>query len=392
MNDTEEMAWNAPGSNSPNSSGSGGNKPSGGEDNPWARRGHGGGGGGFRGGGRGPEEWLNDLRNRFKGPFFAGPAGIIGLIVGLWLLSGFYTVDDAERAVVMTFGSSSGSQGPGLHWHFPYPLQHVTKVNVGGIRNIADRAVMLTQDENLVDLEIAAQYKVGSAEDFLFRVRDPELTLAQALKGAVREVTGQEKMDFILTEGREEIETRIHEILQATLDSYQSGLTVTEVNLKDAQPPEAVQNAFADAIRAREDKQRLQNEAEAYANDILPKARGAAARKSSEAEAYREKVVAEAEGQAQRFDQLLAEYSKAPQVTRKRLYLDAMQTVLSNSSKVVVDGDSGNMTVLPLEQLLKRGSVPPMAPSMEMTPSAHAATTPAAPTTDGARSRSRTRE
>lgn len=361
MNNREEMAWNAPGSGKDNSGG-GPRREDG--PNPWARRPAGGGGGN----GGGFDDLLKQMRDRFGGRF-TGPPFLIAAAVVLWLLSGFYTVDNAEQAVVTTFGKYTSTTRAGLHWRVPFPVQRVHKVKMDLIRNISDRAVMLTQDENIVDLEIAVQYKVNSAYFFVFRVRDPELTLAQALKSAVREVVGKEKMDVILTTGREEIETRTRDLLQTAMDDYESGLQVTEVNLKDAQPPEPVQNAFADAIRAREDEQRLKNEAEAYRNDILPKASGNAARQIAEAEAHREQVVAEAEGQASRFSLLLAEYEKAPQVTRKRLYLDAMQSVLSRTGKIVVDGKSGNqMLYLPLDQLLKaqgegQGQPPLAAPS-----------------------------
>ncbi|MGH8530890.1 MAG: FtsH protease activity modulator HflK [Nevskiales bacterium] len=361
MNESEEMAWNAPG---------GGDKQAPkGNGNPWARRREPSGGGGpdF-------EDFWGKLRGRFgggsNGQKFTGAGLLAAAAVVLWLFSGVYQVDDAERAVVLTFGKYSSTTGPGLHWRMPYPLQRLVKVNTGRIRNTTDRSLMLTQDENIVDVEIAAQYKVSNAEDFVFRVFEPEITLAQALKSAVREVVGKEKMDFLLTAGRVEIESRTQELLQSILDSYRTGITVTEVNLKDAQPPDPVQDAFSDVTSAQQDQTRLQNEAEAYANDILPRASGAAARETAEAEGYRERVVAEAEGKAARFSLLLAEYEQAPQVTRKRLYLDAMQTVLSNTGKILVDGDAGNqMLYLPLEQLLKRpadstpsGSTPQSAP------------------------------
>ncbi len=276
------------------------------------------------------DEVWKQFRQRFgRGGSTGGPAGsgmggkgvllIIMAATAIWGFSGFYTVDDAERAVVLQFGKYHATEGPGLHWRIPSPVQSVEVVNVDAIRNVTERAQMLTQDENIVDLEIAVQYKVSSPEDFLFKLRGPETTLHQALRSAVRETVGKEKMDFILTEGREQIEFRTRDILQEALDSYASGLVVTEVNMKDAQPPEAVQDAFADAIRAREDSQRLQNEAQAYSNDILPKARGNAARQVAEANAYRERVVAQAEGEAARFDLLRSEYERAPQVTRKRL-------------------------------------------------------------------------
>lgn len=341
------MAWNEPGK---------------GQD-PW---------GGGPNKGDGPPD-LDEVWKQFRQRFGGGRTGnggaggsgmggrgvvlIVLAALTIWGFSGFYTVDDAERAVILQFGKYHSTQGAGLHWHIPTPVQKAEIVNVDGIRNETERAQMLTQDENIVDLEIAVQYKVSSPEDYLFKLRQPEETLHDALRSAVRETVGKENMDFILTEGRDQIELRTRDILQEALDSYSSGLMVTEVNLKDAQPPEAVQDAFADAIRAREDEERLQNEAQAYANDILPKARGSAARQVAEANAYRERVVAEAEGEAVRFSLLREEYEQAPEVTRKRLYLDAMQSVLGNTSKIVVDSEAGNqMLYLPLDQLIKRQS------------------------------------
>lgn len=339
------MAWNEPGK---------------GQD-PW--------GGGGRPPGDGPpdlDEIWRKFRERFggkggggggSGGSNLGSSGIILILLAalaVWLFSGFYTVDDAERAVVLQFGKYRSTEGPGLHWHVPRPIQKVEVVNIDAIRNVSDRSTMLTQDENIVDVDIGVQYKIGSAEDFLFNMREPETALHQALRSAVREVVGKAKMDFILTEGRSEVEARTREIVQQTVDTYASGLIVTAVNLKDAQPPEPVQDAFADAIRAREDKQRLINEAQAYANDVLPNARGNAARQIADAEAYRERVIARSEGEAERFNLLREEYEQAPQVTRKRLYLETMETVLANSSKVIVDDEAGNqMLYLPLDQLIK---------------------------------------
>lgn len=336
------MAWNEPGK---------------GQD-PW----------GNRPSGEGPPD-LDEVWRKFRERFGGGNAGgsgggglgssgivlILLAAVTVWLFSGFYTVDDAERGVVLQFGRYHSTTGPGLRWHVPYPIQMREIVNVDQIRNISDRALMLTQDENIVDVAIAAQYKISSAEDFLFKLRDPDDTLRQALRSAVREVVGKEGMDFLLTAGRDEVETRTRDLLQEMLDSYKSGLKVTEINLQDAQPPEPVQDAFADAIRAREDEERAKNEAEAYANDILPKARGGAAREIAEATAYRERVVAQAEGEATRFSLLRAEYEKAPEVTRKRLYLDTMESVMGNTSKILVDTEGSNqMLYVPLDQIIKR--------------------------------------
>jgi membrane protease subunit HflK len=236
----------------------------------------------------------------------------------------------------------------------PWPIERIEPVNLTQVRQVNDRQSMLTKDENIVDVELTVQYRVSSVEEFLFNVDDPDTTLKQATKSAVRETVGRSEMDFILTEGRQAIADKTKQLLQERLDEYKAGLVVTEVNLQQAQPPEAVQAAFADAIKAREDQQRLKNEAEAYANDRLPKARGAAARQVAEATAYRDQVVARAEGDASRFTALVAEYRKAPQVTRDRMYLDSMTDVMGGSSKILIDVDKGNpMLYLPLDQLLK---------------------------------------
>ena len=344
------MAWNEPGPNR----------------DPWNQ----GPGGGKRGGDGPPDldELLRRLKARLgggKGPRPASgggsggvPKGLISIvaaiIVALWAFSGFYVVDEQERGVVMRFGAYSRTSEPGWAWHAPWPMEQVEIVNVTQVRQVNDRATMLTKDENIVDVELTVQYRVSSAVEYLFSVDDPDMTLRQATKSAVRETVGRSEMDFILTEGRQAIADRTKQLLQDRLDAYKCGLIVTEVNLQQAQPPEAVQSAFADAIKAREDQQRLKNEAEAYANDRLPRARGAAARQLEEAQAYRDQVIARAEGDAARFTQLVAEYRKAPKVTRSRLYLDTMSAVLSGSSKVLIDVKQGNpMFYLPLDQLLK---------------------------------------
>ncbi|MEC9362998.1 MAG: FtsH protease activity modulator HflK [Pseudomonadota bacterium] len=287
------------------------------------------------------------------------PGGLIGLVVValvlLWAASGFYVVDEQEQAVVLRFGQHIATTDAGLHWRMPWPIEAEEIVNVTGVRATRDRATMLTQDENIVDLELTVQYRVSDVNAFVFNVADPDLTIRQVTKSSVREVVGQSRMDFILTEGREEIADRTKLLLQERMEEYGTGLFVTEVNLQQAQPPEPVQAAFADAIPAREDPQRLKNEAEAYANDRLPRARGAAARQVEEANAYREQVVAKAQGDASRFTQLLAEYREAPKVTRERLYLDAMGEVYGNNNKILIDVDKGSpLLYLPLDQLMRR--------------------------------------
>lgn len=314
---------------------------------------------------------LDEMLKRFKARFGrkntnggkpAGgsmlPNGMLGLLLAaiglLWVASGFYVVDEQERGIVLRFGQYVGTTEPGLRWRLPWPVEKEEIVNVTGVRSVKDKAVMLTKDENIVDVELSVQYRVSSAEDYLFNLEDPDMTLRQATKSAVREVVGQSTMDFILTDGRQEVGERTKRLLQDRLNDYKSGLIINEVNMQQAQPPESVQAAFADAIKAREDQQRLKNEAEAYANDRLPKARGAAARQMAEATAYRDQVIAKAQGDASRFEQLATEYRKSPKVMRERLYLDSMNSVLSNTSKVLVDVDKGgSMLYLPLDQIMK---------------------------------------
>ncbi|MDP9142442.1 MAG: FtsH protease activity modulator HflK [Pseudomonadota bacterium] len=350
------------------------------------------------------DEVLKRLKSRFgggrknpgdgsktSGPLPGGLIGLVVLALGLlWVGSGFYVVDEQERAVVLRFGQYVGTTDPGLRWRVPWPVDTHEIVNVTGIRATRDRATMLTQDENIVDLELTVQYRVSEIKDYVFNVSDPELTMRQATKSSVREIVGQSKMDFILTDGRQEIADRTKVLLQERMNEYKTGLFVTEVNLQQAQPPEPVQAAFADAIKSREDQQRLKNEAEAYANDRLPRARGAAARQLEEANGYRDQVVAKAEGDAARFDQMLREYRKAPKVTRERMYLDAMSAVYGSNSKVLVDVDKASpMLYLPLDQLMRGGGAKPDGASSYVT--APSAANSGATTPDGARSRARDR-
>ncbi|QHS09606.1 FtsH protease activity modulator HflK [Sinimarinibacterium sp. NLF-5-8] len=357
--------------------------------------------------GDGPPD-LDEMLSRFKarlggskggggeGGRAQGGGGLIGLVIAaialLWAASGFYVVDEQESAVVLRFGQHVSTTDPGLHWRLPWPIESQETVNVTGVRATRDRATMLTKDENIVDLELTVQYRVSSVNDYVFNVADPDLTIRQATKASVREVVGQSEMDFILTGGRQEIADRTKQLLQERMDDYKTGLFVTEVNLQQAQPPEPVQAAFADAIKAREDQQRLKNEAEAYANDRLPRARGAAARQVEEATAYRDQVLAKAEGDASRFTQLLREYQKAPKITRDRLYLDAMSEIYGNNSKVLVDASKGSpLLYLPLDQLGRRvtapsadtGSAPSSVPRQSVAPSQ--------PSSDASRSRDRSR-
>jgi len=319
------------------------------------------------------------------------PGQLAGLLVavalGLWALTGIYLVDEGSRGVVTRFGAYADTTLPGLHWHYPAPIEKVEVVNIeqqrfleigyrsGGRQqsqgSVPKEALMLTQDENIIDIRLAVQYQIKDAQAYLFNVADPDVTLKQVIESAQRAVIGKNTMDFVLTEGRSNIADEIKAEIQQTLDEYQTGISVSNVNLVDAQPPDEVQNAFEDAIKAREDEQRLKNEAEAYANEVVPKARGAAARLLEESEAYKQKAIARAEGEASRFMQLLAEYEKSPDVTRERLYLDAMQEVLGQTGAVVVDvKNSNNMLYLPIDKLQHSGSATPAVREPEASASA----------------------
>ncbi len=304
--------------------------------------------------------------------------GFIALgFLAIWIFSGLYTVDEGMRGVETRFGQYTRSTDSGLNWHIPAPIEQVEKVNVQqqryievgyrsggnggqaqGAVGVPKEALMLTKDENYIDVQLAVQYQVKDAKAFLFNLAEPEATLKHVTESALRGVIGGSNMDFVLTEGRSEVVAQAKKEIQATMDSYNSGLQIASVNLQDAQPPEQVQNAFEDAIKAREDQQRFINEAEAYSNDVVPKARGAAARKLQEAEGYKEQVIAQAQGETSRFTQLLTEYKKAPEVTRKRLYIESIETVLSETHPVMIDVKGGNnMMYLPLDKMLQQKQV-----------------------------------
>lgn len=329
------------------------------------------------------EELLRKAQNLFGGAGKQMNDGMGGkgfsliaiVLIVVWLLSGIYTVDSPERGVVKRFGAYTTETTAGLHWHLPWPIETVTIVNVDRIRiaeigyrsdtgnrsgDVPNESLMLSKDENIVDLKIAVQYKVSDAKKYLFDISDPDLTLRAMTESALREVVGQNTMDFVLTEGRDEVVSRVQKLTQTGLDDYNTGLIITSLNLQDAQPPEQVQQAFADVVKAREDRERLINEAEAYSNDILPKARGHAARQIEEARAYRDSVIARSTGQASRFESILTEYQKAPEVTRERLYIEAIGNVLGATSKVFVGSESGtNLLYLPLDKMVGgQASVP----------------------------------
>ncbi len=350
------MAWNEPGGN--------------GKD-PW-------GGGGNRGGGDGPpdlDEAMRKLQEKLSGIFGGGGGGaatgqgpsinpaMIGVvflgIVLIWAAMGFYQVDQQERAVILRLGKFLEINEPGLHWNSPL-IDHVEIINTTKVRSHSHQSQMLTEDENIVDVSLSVQYSVNDPKDFYVEVRDPERSLAQATESALRHVVGSAKMHAVLTEGRSQLAADVQQRLQGLLDSYESGILVTEVNVEATAPPTQVQAAFDDVQKAIEDEQRAKNEAEAYSNGIIPESRGRAQRQIEEANAYREQVIARAEGEAARFKKLLVEYNKAPQVTRERLYLDAVQETLGNLSKVMVDVDGGNnMIYLPLDRMMQPSTAMP---------------------------------
>jgi membrane protease subunit HflK len=277
------------------------------------------------------------------------------LLAGLWALTGFYVVDEAERGVVLRFGKYSDITQPGLRWHLPTPIERVVHINTEEMVRWSYEGSMLTRDENIVNVDVIIQYRRTDPEAFLFSLRDPEGTLQDVTASAIREVIGKNDLDFILTEGRAEVATRTQELLQETLDSYGTGITIYEVNLQDANFPTEVEASVQDAIMAREDRERSILEAQSYSNDLLPRARGDAARILADAEAYRAQVINDAEGESARFTQILAEYQAAPAVTRERIYLETIEEIYANSAKVVVDAEGGNnLLYLPLDQLVQR--------------------------------------
>ncbi len=305
------------------------------------------------------------------GRFGAGLIAVVAL--ALWLLSGFYIVQQGQRGVVLRFGAKAEITEAGLHWRWPFPLERVEKVNVdqvstveigyrrsertGGVTKVPKEALMLTQDENIIDIDFAVQYKIKDPADYLFNLRDPEGTILQATESAVREIVGKSTLDFVITEGRDQIAQSTRVLLQEILDRYTSGIHIVTVQMQKALPPEEVKAAFDDAVKAREDEQRLKNEAEAYANDVIPRARGAGARMVQEAQGYKASVVARAEGDARRFSQIVTEYVKSPGVTRDRLYIEAMERVFTNTTKILVDQKGGgNILYLPLDKLIARGA------------------------------------
>jgi membrane protease subunit HflK len=320
-----------------------------------------------------------------------GAGTVVLVLVAIWAATGLYKVDAAERAVVTRFGRYVATTEPGLRWHMPWPVEARQIVNVESVEGFSDQTRMLTSDENLVDINIAVQYRRAEAKPFAFNVRDPETTLGEVSESAIREIVGRSRLEYVLEEGRQEIAALTKELIQRTLDSYQTGIEVTSVNLQGVAVPEQVATAQRDAIKAREDKERLALEAQAYSNDILPKAKGSAARQVQDAQAYKARLVADAEGEAERFTKLLTEYQAAPGVTRQRLYYETLEQVLGSTNKVLVDTEgAGNMLYLPLDKLLERRAPNLTLDEQRQSPAARApATAPdtSAATVDASRER-----
>jgi len=315
---------------------------------------------------------------------FGGGAGLLlGLIVLVWLASGFYIVPEGQRGIVLRFGKLLETTMPGPRWHLPYPIESAEVVNVAGVRSVEvgyrnnvkskvlKESLMLTDDENIVDVQFAVQYILKSPTEYLFTNRVPDDAVLQAAETAIREIVGKNSMDFVIFEGRAEVAARAHKLMQEILDRYGTGISISKVTMQNAQPPEQVQSSFDDAVKAGQDRERQKNEGEAYANDVIPKARGMAARLQQEAEGYRARVIEQAEGDASRFRQIVAEYNKAPQVTRDRLYIEAMQQIMSNTSKVLIDQKGGNNLIyLPLDRIMQMTGTGPGGAKPAETPPA----------------------
>jgi len=345
------MAWNEPGGNSNN-------------QDPWGDRKR----GGQKQGPPDLDEALRKLQDNLKSlfggkkkPGTSGSGGGLGLVAivvaalaAMWLYTAVYSLDEQEQAVILRLGKYHETVGPGLNIYFP-PMDRKYEQNVTRERAYTRQGPMLTEDENIIEVPLTVQYKISSLEDFVLNVDAPEVSLQQATESALRHVVGSTAMDQVLTEGREVLAVEVKERLQRFVDLYRTGITVTQVNVQNAQPPREVQESFDDVIRAREDEQREKNQAETYANGVIPEARGQAQRMREEANGYRDETISRAEGEADRFTKLVTEYRKAPEVTRQRLYLETMQEVLSNTSKVLLTGDEGqnSMLYLPLDKMLE---------------------------------------
>ncbi|OGA27283.1 MAG: HflK protein [Betaproteobacteria bacterium RIFCSPLOWO2_02_FULL_65_24] len=354
---------------------------------------------GKKGGGNGPpdlEELWRNFNQKLNGMFgkrggsgapsaqppnlrkIGGGIGmLVALVLVLWLASGFYIVDEKQRGVVFSFGKQSDLTSPGLRWRLPYPFQSHEIVNLSQVRTVEvgyrntvktkvlKESIMLTDDENIIDIQFAVQYTLKDPLDYLFNNKKPDDTVLQAAETAFREVVGSSKMDFVLYEGREQVAIAAQKQIQDILDRYKTGIAVSRVTMQNAQPPEQVQAAFDDAVKAKQDLERQKSEGQAYFNDVVPKARGAASRLTEEAQGYRQRVLANAEGEASRFKQVLAEYNKAPQVMRDRMYLETVQQIMSSTSKILLDAKGGgNLLYLPLDKIMQMsaGALPEAVP------------------------------
>ena len=327
------------------------------------------------------DEVIKDFKNKFNSTFGGKSSGNSGaskaakgsfkyifiLAFIVWMATGIYIIDPAERGVVLRFGAFQTSTTQGPHWHIPYPVESVYKVNVEQVRSaeigfrnaqnsyssgVSSESLMLTRDENMVDVKLAVQYKIADAQAYLFNVSNPEMTLSHVIQSVIRQVVGDNTMDHVLTTGRDQVAQEVKTASQALLNDYGLGILITAVTMQDAQPPVQVKASFDDVVKAREDEQRYINEAKAYANDIVPKARGASQRLLAEAEAYNSQIISKSEGEAYRFTQILNEYVKAPEVTKERLYRETLEEVLSTTNKVIVDSSSNSMMYLPIDQLI----------------------------------------
>lgn len=329
------------------------NEPGGGKD-PW--------GGNRNDGPPDIDEALKKLAEKFG--FLGGGNGgnskgllpvVIAVVAILWGLMGFYQVDEKEQAVVLRLGKYHQTNGSGLHWNPPV-VDSISVVSVTEERQYPVRGLMLTQDENIVEISLTVQYNIANAKDFVLNVKDPETSLKQATDSALRHVVGSTGLDGVISTGREQVALGTAEKLQVLLDIYGSGINVVKINIKESRPPSEVKAAYDDVIRAREDLERLVNEAQAYSNGIIPEARGEAQRLREEAEGYRSQVISKSQGETKRFTKLLGEYQKAPGVTRERLYIDAVEKVMTQSTKILMDADGGNnMLYLPLDKIVQQG-------------------------------------
>ena len=336
------MAWNEPGG--------------GRNQDPWRGR-----------DGRGQQDLddvIKKLQDRFGGMLGGGSGNdsggygllmlILGVVLVVWFVAGLYRVEQAEEALVLRFGKYHDTVSAGLHWN-PWGIDSIMKVDVNQRETMPVRATMLTEDQNIVDIDLQVQYVVTDSRNYFLESSAPIDTMRNSVESALRHVVGGSEMDRVLTDGREAIAVEVHQRLQEYLDHYKTGLTVDKLNIEDAHPPKDVKAAFDDVIKAREDEERVKNEAEAYANQIVPEARGEAQRMIEEANAYKAEVVERSKGQANRFDRLYAEYRLAPEVTRRRMYIETMESVLGNTSKVMVDVDGGNnLMYLPLDKLMQQ--------------------------------------